>query len=51
MCFSIGELDVPDKVGVVYLFVFGDCVLGDKQYFIGPFNAFEGERGFTPTLC
>ena len=51
MRFSIGELDVSEKVGVAYFFVFGDGVLGDKEYGIGPFNAFEGETGFNPTLC
>ena len=49
--FSIGELDVADKVGVGSFFVFGDGVFGDKEDGIGPVNVFGGETGFIPTLC
>ena len=50
MRFSLGEIDVADKVGVGYFFVFGYGLLGDKEVGIGPVNAFGGETGFTPTL-
>ena len=43
MRLSIGQLDVADKVGMFYLFTFGDGVFGDKEYGIGNFYAFEGE--------
>ena len=51
MRFSIGQLDVADKVGIFYLFTFGDGVIGEKEYGIGTFYAFGGEKGFTSTLC
>ena len=51
MCFSLGELDVAEKLGIGNFFVFVDGVFGDKEYGIGPFNAFGGETGFTYILC
>ena len=51
MCFSLGQLDVADKVGVGYFFTFGYGLFGDKKYCVGAFNAFGGEAGFTATLC
>ena len=51
MRFSLGELDVAEKVGVGYFFVFGDGVLGEKEDGIGPLNEFGGETGFTPTCA
>ena len=30
MHFSLGHIDVADKVGIGYLFTFGDGVFGDK---------------------
>ena len=30
MRFSLGQLDVAEKVGIGYLFSFGDGVFGDK---------------------
>ena len=51
MRFSLGNLDVAEKVGIGYFFTFGDGVFGDKQYGIGPFNVFGGDTGFTSTLC
>ena len=50
MCFSIGELDVSNKVGIGFFFVFGDSGLGEKEDGIVPSNAFGGETGCTPTL-
>ena len=40
MRFSLGELDVADKVSIGYFFVFGDGVFGYKEDGIGPFNVF-----------
>ena len=40
MCFSLGELDVTDKVGICIFFVLGDCVSGDKEDSVGSVNAF-----------
>ena len=40
MCFSLGELDVADKVGIGNYFVCGDGVSGDKEYGVGPVNVF-----------
>ena len=40
MSFGLGELDVADKFGIGYFFVFGDGVSGDKEYGIGPVNEF-----------
>ena len=51
MRFSLGKLDVAEKVGIGYFFTFGDGVFGDKEEGIGPFNAFGGKTGFTSTLC
>ena len=51
MRFSPVDLDISEKGGVGYCLVFGDGVLRDKEYGIGPLNAFGGETGFTPTLC
>ena len=51
MRFSLGDIDVAEKIGVGYFFVFGDGLLGDKEYGIDPFNAFGRETGFIPTLC
>ena len=51
MCFSLGQLDVAEKVGIGYFFTFGDGVFGDKEYGIGPFNEFGGKTVFTSTLC
>ena len=51
MSFSLGHLDVADKVGIGYCFTFGVGVFVDKGDVIGPFNMFVGETGFTPTLC
>ena len=51
MRFSLGELDVADKVGIGYFFVFGGGVFEDKEDGIVTFNAFVGEHGFTFTLC
>ena len=39
MRFSLGQIDVAEKVGIGYFFTFGDGVFGDKEYVIGPFNA------------
>ena len=50
MRFSLGELDVAEKVGIGYFFVFGDCVSGYKEDGIGPVNAFGWETLFTTTL-
>ena len=50
MSFSLGGLDVADKFGIGYFFVFGDGVSGDKEYGIGPLNVFGREMGFTATL-
>ena len=50
MRFSLGELDVADKVGIGYFFVFEDGVFGDKEYGIGPVNVFGWEAGFTTAL-
>ena len=51
MCFSLGQIDVVEKFGIGYFFTLGDGVFGDKEYGIGPFNAFGGETGFTYILC
>ena len=51
MRFSLGQIDVAEKVGIGYFFTFGDGVFEDKEYGIGPFNAFGGETVFTSTLC
>ena len=40
MRFSFGELDVAEKFGIGYFFVFWDGVFVDKEYGIGPFNLF-----------
>ena len=40
MRFSLGELDVADKVGIGNFFVFGGGVFGDKEDSIGPFDVF-----------
>ena len=40
MRFSLGEIDVSDKVGIGNLFVWGDGVSGDKEDGIGPRNVF-----------
>ena len=50
MCFSLGQIDVADKVGVGYFFTFGDGLFGDKKYFVGALNSFRGETEFTSTL-
>ena len=50
MRFSLGELDVAEKVGICNFFVFEDGVSGDKEDGIGPVNVFGGETGFTHTL-
>ena len=49
--FSFGELDVADKIGMGYFFVFVDGVFGDKEDVIGPLNTFGGEMGFISNLC
>ena len=51
MCYSLGELDIADKVGVGNIFTIVGGLFGDKKYFVGAFNAFGGETGFTSTLC
>ena len=51
MCFSLGHLDVADKVGVGYFSTFGDGLFEDKKYCVGAFNSFGGETVFTSTLC
>ena len=51
MNFSLGKLDVAEKIGIGYFFTFGDGVFGDKEDGICLFNAFGGETGFTSTLC
>ena len=51
MCFSFGELNVADEVGIGYFLVFGDGVFGDKEDGIDPFNTFGGVIRFTSTLC
>ena len=43
MCFSLGELDVAEKMGKVILFVCGDGVSVDKEDGVGPINAFRWE--------
>ena len=50
MCFSIGQFDAADKVGIGYFFTFWDGLFGDKKYCVGAFNPFGGETGFTSTL-
>ena len=50
VCFSLGEIDVAEKFGMGYFFVFGDALFGDKEDGIGPVNLFGAETGFTPTL-
>ena len=50
MRFSLGELDVADKVGIGYFLVFVDVVSGDKEDGIGSVNAFGQETWFTTTL-
>ena len=40
MRFSLGELDVVEKVGIGNSFVCGDGVSGDKEYGVGPVNEF-----------
>ena len=50
MRFSLGEIDVVDKVGIGYFFVLGGGVSGDKEDGIGPVNVLGGETGFIPTL-
>ena len=51
MRFSLGQLDVAEKVGIGYFFTFGNGVFGDKEEGIGTFNTFGGKTGFTSTLC
>ena len=51
MPFSLGELDITDKVGIGYFFVFGGGVSGYKEDGIVPVNVFGGETGFTPTCA
>ena len=51
VCFSVGEIDVADKVGIGYFLVFGGGVSGDKEDGIGLVNVFGGKKGFPPTLC
>ena len=48
--FSLGEIDVADKVGIGIFSLFGDGVFGNKEDGIGPFNVFGGDTGSTPTL-
>ena len=43
MRFSLGELDVSDKVGIGNLFVWGDGVSGDKEDGVGTVNTFGWE--------
>ena len=50
MRFSLGELDVADKVGIGNCFVCRDDMSGDKEDGVGPVNAFGWETRFTATL-
>ena len=43
MHFSLGDLDVADKVGISNCFVSGDSVSGHKEDGVGPVNAFGWE--------
>ena len=43
MSFSLGELDVIEKVCIGILFVCGDDVSGDKDDGVGTVNAFGWE--------
>ena len=43
MCFSLGELDVSEKVGIGNYFVCGDGVSGDKEDGVGLVNVFGSE--------
>ena len=43
MHFSLGELDVAEKVGIDIVLVCGDGVSGDRGDGVGPVNAFVWE--------
>ena len=40
MRFSLGELDVVDKFGILIFFNRGDSVSGDQEDEVGPINVF-----------
>ena len=48
--FSLGEIDVADKVGIGIFSLFGDGVFGNKEDGIGPFNVFWRGYGIYPHL-
>ena len=51
MHFSLGELDVADKVGIGYLFcLWGWCVLEAKNMVLVPSMYLEGRR-YLPPPC
>ena len=48
MRFSLGELDVADKVGIGYFFVFGKVCLETKKMVLAPSMCLEGRQDLTP---
>ena len=48
MCFSLGQLDVADKVDVGYFFTLGDGLFGDKKSVLVPSTPLEGRPDVPP---
>ena len=48
MRFSLGKLDVSDKVGIGYFLIFGDVLFGDKNIVLVPSTHLKGRRDSLP---